>query len=484
MHIKVTSPSDYNLGVKTAEVMKVSGKGLVGDDLNAFIKRAGHVFDKQLANIKIEKDEIPLHVIALGATEAYGPNRNGDGFKAATCRQMHDTFVKHARWYRNHKNKDPEISYGVIKASAFNEAMQRVELIVALNAEKSAAARNGGFVADDELKLIGEGKDIPVSMACKVAYDVCASCGNKARHREEYCTEDTCVGPHGEKRGGCKNHLTEVAADGFINHVDNPNPEWFDMSKVYNPADRIAYGGVADYFQKAASGEVLGGYELARAWGLGGLAVGRFAADWTEKFAAYRLVERLAEEEQGWATPDDFRTHAGRVMASQADLDLSLLQGRKTAALGALQKCRVSMKVADFVRWQGGDDALAQEVAARVPGVYGRLQFDPALPQMLRNNPFDQACPASVEAVQWVGKQAGLVCQTEHGFQDALYTAAIRNVQPARVKQASKLELPSDARCEQLARSYALYKLAYLTTVPVGPERELAVRLAVAQNYV
>lgn len=482
MHIKVTSPHDWTLGCPSTRLVKCGSKGLFGHDLNDFIKQASHVFDDQLGSIKIAKDEVPLHVIALGATEAYGPNRNGDGFKAATCRAMHDTFVKHARWYRNHKNKDPAISYGIIKASAFNEKMQRVELIVALNAEKSAADRNGGFVADEELEKIAKNLDIPVSMACKVAYDVCASCGNKARHRDEYCTEETCIGPRGEKRGGCRHNLTAVADDGFINHVDNPNSEWFDMSKVFNPADRIAYGGVANYLQKAASGKVLGGAALAEAWGLSGLYLGREAEHWTAKTAAYRLVERLAEEEQGWCSPDQFKQQAARVVASQHALDLSELQQKKATALGALNKRRLCMSCADFVAWQTGDasEKTAREVGARLPGIYGRLLDDPLLPQMIRENPFDRPIVASEASLRWTDKQASLVPFTAAGLTKAAQLTALRGVPQPVIKTASAVLLPSDSQTERLARSYALYKLAFLAT----SHDDVAVRMAVAQNYV
>ncbi len=481
-HVKVMSPGDWRLGVKAAELVRFSSRGLVGDDLTQFIKRAGHCFENQLHNIKIAKDEVPLHVIALGTTEAYGPNRNGDGFKAATCRAMHDTFVKAARWYRNHKNKDPAISYGVVKASAFNEQMQRVELLIALNAEKSAADRNGGFVADEELKKIAAGEDIPVSMACKVAYDVCASCGNKARHREEYCTEDSCVGPHGEKRGGCKHHLTDVAADGFINHVDNPGAEWFDMSKVWTGADRIAYGGVADYLQKAASGHVLGGAALAEAWGLSPLLLGRGVEDWTTKTSAYRTVERLVEEESGWLSPDQFRRQAAQVLADQPALDLSGFQHNKAGALGALAAGRISLSPADFVRWQTGDDKLAEDVAARLPGIYTRLLGDPQLPAMLRNNPYEPAVPSQAQC-QWASKQSSWGLHSE-GHARSLYKIALYETTTPRIKQASTIELPANAQAERLARAYALYKVAMLDAQPVDRELDLTVCLAVAQNYV
>lgn len=164
--VKIMSPNDWSFDVQPSELVKVSSRGLIGGDFRDFVKRAGHVFAEEVKNIKVAKDEVPIHLIGLGATEAYGPNRNGDGFTSDTCRRYHDTFRKHARWYRNHKNKDKAKSFGYIKLSAFNEAMKRVELLIMLNATKEAALRNGGLVADEELEKIANGEDMAVSMAC------------------------------------------------------------------------------------------------------------------------------------------------------------------------------------------------------------------------------------------------------------------------------------------------------------------------------
>jgi intein/homing endonuclease len=166
--VKVVSPSGWDWDRPVALPLKLTGRGLRGNDRREFLKYASHVFLPYIDQIKVAKDEVPVHLIALGASEAYGPNRNGDAFKEAACKQYHETFVKFAKWYRNHKNKahqgDP--FYGYIKQSAYNDAMRRVELIAMLNAEKSAADRNGGFVADQELEKLAKDEDIPVSMAC------------------------------------------------------------------------------------------------------------------------------------------------------------------------------------------------------------------------------------------------------------------------------------------------------------------------------
>lgn len=148
-------------------LIKCSSRGVV--DRKSFVKRACASSDELLdkfASMEKKPGEEYVHLIGLGSTEAYGPNRNGDGFSEAACRKYHPTFVKDARVYRDHKNTDKTKSYGIVKASAFNEAMSRVELIVALNATEAAAKANKGLLADKEMEKLAAGKDLPVSMAC------------------------------------------------------------------------------------------------------------------------------------------------------------------------------------------------------------------------------------------------------------------------------------------------------------------------------
>jgi len=236
MFIKFVDPASHQVPIQDPIVdqIRVSSRGLTGSDRIAFEKRAsGFNIDRILE--KRKPGEVLLHVIALGCDEFYGPNRNGDAFTKEACRKYHKTFVKYARWFREHEHDDPRKSYGRVLDSRFNEKLGRIELIVALNATKKAAKENGGRVATLELERLMSGQDIPVSMACKVDYDVCSGCGNKARSREEYCTEDMC------KYGGCKNNLGRTFSDGHTLRVFNPEPLFFDISFVAEPADRIAY---------------------------------------------------------------------------------------------------------------------------------------------------------------------------------------------------------------------------------------------------
>lgn len=234
--IKTVNPRDHLKPITDppVELIRVSSRGLVGEDLRRFEKRA-FIFDRNLLLGSLKPGEVPIHVIALGCDEFYGPNRNGDAFTKEACRKYHSTFVKYALWYREHNHNDPKKSYGRVIDSKFNEALGRIELIVALNGTKQAAKRNGGLVADKELEALARGDDLGVSMSCFVEYDVCSGCGKKSKNQSEYCTERTC------KYGGCKRNLGKTFEDGHTLRVFNPEPLFFDISYVAEPADRIAY---------------------------------------------------------------------------------------------------------------------------------------------------------------------------------------------------------------------------------------------------
>ncbi len=159
-------------------------------------------------------------------------------------------------------NQDTKKSYGKVRKSWYNEPLQRVESIIALNGNKEAAERNKGLVADKEMEMLESGKEIPVSQSVKVSFDLCSGCGHKAKSRKFYCDETTC------KYGGCKNHLGTVYEDGTHLFVENPckDNKFFDLSNVSRTrgADRTAFvtGKVA------YDSNIVGGAELADQLGL------------------------------------------------------------------------------------------------------------------------------------------------------------------------------------------------------------------------
>lgn len=445
--------------------------------------------DTTIYNLEVAQDN--SYVVD---TAVHNSNRNGDGFKEAMLKRCHPTFEKHARWYRNHCNKNPKESYGYVKKSAYNEDMRRVELLGILNASKEAADRNGGFVADREMDRIDRGEDIPVSMAIRVPYDTCSSCGNKARTRDDYCVEKTCVGPDGEKRGGCKNNLTKVGEDGHILHVDNPDGTFFDISDVFRPADRIAYGGKADYLQKAASHDFMPGAELADCLGVTAPLDVILATDLMGNPAnadQIKLAHGMARLEGMTQTSDSVKMAMDRQVLTPIDAKsltgLGLPGTEKGAALlGALADRQVILTLDDFATWLG-KEALAAEAGRLAPRMYNEIVNAGDIDQQLTNSPFN--CYGKHPSGAQKAAAAGLA-QT-HGLnrdatQSRAMKASIRNITPA-VKTAADRDglghVSTEAR--QLVRTYGLYKLATLHRIAgFDPDFNLTVRLALAQNGV
>lgn len=183
---------------------------------------------------------IPGHRLLLlhgmGSSEYWGKNANGDAFSEyydgkknlieddpSTDFGYH-TFAKSAHVFRDHKNHDPRLTIGGrVKLAAWNDRLHRVELVVPIS-EK---------LAPDVVRAIDRDDKIACSMGCKVAYDVCSICGNKAKHRGEYCK-------HAAYQMG------EILDDGRQVYVDNPQPKFFDISILGEggqgrPADRSSY---------------------------------------------------------------------------------------------------------------------------------------------------------------------------------------------------------------------------------------------------
>ena len=234
MFIKAFSPDHFNLGDDAPfEILRFSTKGL--DSLQE--KRA-NMFSKLIEGYTPAKDKTAVHTIAMTASEKFGFNRNGDGWKRANLQRDHPTFISHAKVFRHHKNTSMDPSYGLVKAAMYNNDMDRVELLMELDNSKCA----------EELGLLESKGSYPVSMACKIAHDVCSICSNKAKTPKEYCWH-------------VKESLGKILDDGKVVGVDNPNSTFFDISRVVRPADRVAYT------LKKASAGLVGGAALAEELG-------------------------------------------------------------------------------------------------------------------------------------------------------------------------------------------------------------------------
>ena len=183
-------------------------------------KQASTIFNMEYEQLAPPKGMTGIHLVALGDSEAYPMNRNGDLFTKEACEKYYPTFVKCGHVYQHHRNNDPKKSIGQIKAAAYNPDMHRIELYIWADNEK----------AHDHLERLEKTGEVSFSMACRVPFDRCAACG--------------AIRKRAGDAGECdhiKYSLGKIAEDGTQIGTYNDEPTWFDISFVGRPADRIAW---------------------------------------------------------------------------------------------------------------------------------------------------------------------------------------------------------------------------------------------------
>ncbi len=261
--IKLVSSDDFAFDDAYSRIVQIHSRGV---DFANFSKTASseRIRDK-IANLVPDKDHTYVHVLAVGDTEKTGPNRNADGFSGKFNKTAYEHFLT-GHLFKHHKNTNPDLAVGKVALAEYNADMGRIELVIGMDNKKCA----------EEVGDVNKGKDVAVSMGCKVAHDTCSICGNEAKSPAYYCD-------HMKKMAG------RVLDDGRQVYVDNPEPKYFDISIVRRPADRCAFS-----FRKVASlGEsFISSVELAKMAGLVDLSDNPYS------LTTYSLLKKLAAMEK------------------------------------------------------------------------------------------------------------------------------------------------------------------------------------------
>lgn len=202
---KITQTAWWDFGMEPVSLIR---------DSNQLTKRASA---KSLLKYAKTKGQEDLHIIALGAYEGTGFNRNGDCFREHWCEKNAHYFVDADRAvHRHHKNKPSDPKFGNIKAAAYNKPMKRLELVVGLDIDKCA-----DILDEQEKKGVTNW-----SMASKQAHDICTWCKHKAFTDSDRCEH-------------IPDKIGEINKQGEMCGMDNPDPKWFEISYVRRGADRI-----------------------------------------------------------------------------------------------------------------------------------------------------------------------------------------------------------------------------------------------------
>lgn len=459
---KTVLPQAWDMRDEIVVPVPVCRDGHLGaNDAARFSKRAGADVAAALRDLEFGPGEVPVHMLAVGCTELFGANRNGDGFKRAACRDFHHTFVKRAKFYRDHASGDQDPNYGLVKWSTFNQPMGRVELIAALNATPEAARRNGGRVADRELEKLASGRTFGVSMGCEVDYDVCSACGHRARNRREYCGSE-CPGGGLQHKMGC---VVDLGGDLHQLHADNPEPSWHDISHVVRNADRIAL--VTGILRKSAAdiSVQIGGAELAE------LLTPPAAADAPLSRWA-KLARDLAVIDRGVDSQYDIAPGL-----YYADGPLPAAPGQNMGQItAALADVGVILPVNKFAELFTGGHSVADTTALprAVVGVFDRL----AASDLGDDNPFMAQAPAR-SYVSWAHKVASTYSLEPRAIRQR---CVINDLRVPRLLPTTKTASVTPL-ADEVARAYGLYAMAAIERLDTSVANyPLTVTAALLQN--
>ncbi len=220
----------------------------IHEDLNGLRKSASSsLFSAaDLDSVRPDKDHFLIHNVLVGDEETYGQNRNGDSFPKDACTRRVNTFVSDGANYREHRNRSPKQRLGPIKKAGFAPKERRIEIIGWWNKK----------AAEEEYEMAKAGKALSFSMSCRVPWDECSCCKNRAKRASAYCTH---------LADSMNQYLPEFQKYAFARNIE---PTFYDNSRVRNPADRIAHYleyrfGDDDLQKAAAAGHVISGADWA-----------------------------------------------------------------------------------------------------------------------------------------------------------------------------------------------------------------------------
>jgi len=331
---------------------------------------------------------------------------------------------------------------------------------------------------------------------CRVSHDICSICGNKARTREDYCT-------HMKKMAG------QILSDGRQVCVDNPSPTFFDISWVFRPADRIAYG-----LRKVASSDIVTGAELAETEGLY-LPKSIIPSGQASKHAGFKraVLRKLCDIEKqidGAVKGIDFNGDGSQLIklrgafspevssTTQEKEAVSRLEkengNRLSYMLTGLAKSAVSLSVEDFLKVVMGEKAASIDegsVKKELPGIYTKLTDEGLGDEICSDGTYDPGSsiaglPKEVEAA--INSMIPGMSLSEAPVQKRVTIISIRKLSKPELTRPSRIcsikEATAECATEALAKEYAKYKLSLLADLTKRGDSDLSIGLGVLQNYV
>ena len=209
-------------------------------DKDTLRKRAS-IFDAEYDKFERKPKHTYIHLISVAAGEHYGPNSradfyNGESYKhefpcpekggpsfvilkPGLSNTHNKTFMEHGGVYTEHVSSlDGAEPQGYIVKAAINPEMKRGELIIGVETEKWR----------DDIQKLESGSPLKFSIGASAPYDICSICGHVTTTEDGHCD-------HYKSMPG------EFLSDGNQVYVISDNCLFHDISRVKNPAEKIAF---------------------------------------------------------------------------------------------------------------------------------------------------------------------------------------------------------------------------------------------------
>jgi len=198
--------------------------------------------DEAIKSLNKKKGHSYLLLTAMGDGDTWGANNNSDYFPRAALLGRQNAPVKwgsvsyepprderldasrapvqryrtfeDAHFFHHHRNRiERDPAFGAVRRAVWFPRMGTVLLLIEIDDAKDP----------ESAEAIAKGAPLAFSMGCKVPYDVCSICGNRAASLFQYC-------------GHLRNEKNRILADGRRVSAVNLHPRFFDISKVTRPA--------------------------------------------------------------------------------------------------------------------------------------------------------------------------------------------------------------------------------------------------------
>ena len=211
-----------------------------GLDRQTLHKQAS-IFEKEYDKFERKPGHTYIHLISCAAGEFYGPNSradfyNGDSYKheipepekgapsfiildGGLNKYHNKTFMEEGGVYTEHySSRDGAKPQGYIVAAKMNPEMHRGELIIGVRTNEWA----------DDIEKLSNGHPMKFSIGGDACSDLCAYCGHVARSESQHCDH-------------YKKHRGAITEDGHQIYVITDKIVFHDISRVRNPAEKIAF---------------------------------------------------------------------------------------------------------------------------------------------------------------------------------------------------------------------------------------------------